>query len=374
MSVEITDRPMGRAECADPVSLLDLLEQLTPADERRIAAAERALMILERCPGELQVISPLLTHIEAFAMAGLSRMFPGVHDSTEGAIAGMPEDGPDQRAAAWLSDSEIGRIGAGIDAILSAEHPLWMFPEHIEAVYRSVVPDAPEQAVSAAWGSERMERMCAYLSGATPSALLQAVAASAEVRAYPAAGIETELLARSLFHTVLARRGVTSCSALPMSCVLIGHADRLQEAQNHYRADRERATGYGLRTWLMFMADMVTRAAKLTEASTDRMEELLGDWRARTDEHRRAAGSKRTLRADSATARLMEALVGHPVVTVRDAAALLGTSEKSARGAIDELRGAGILRTERLPGGRVRFIAPDVLDLAVSLQREAATA
>lgn len=372
MSAQTTDRMAGRAAPSEPVPLHELLEQLTPADDRRMAAAERALMILDRCPDDLQVISPLLTHIEAFALVGLGRMFAAAQTSADGALAPMPEDGRAQRAAAWLSDSEIGRMSSGIDSILSAEHPLKMAPEHIEGVYQMVVPDAPEQAVLQAWGDERMDRMCAYLSGATPSALLQASIASAEVRSFPAPGIQTDLLARGLFHKVLARRGVTSCSALPMSCVLIAHADELHAAADRYRTDRDQHTGDGLRAWLMFIADMVTRAAKLTDASTTRMESLLKDWHTRIDEHRRAAGSKRTLRTDSATAHLMEVLVGRPVLTVRAAAQLLGTSEKSARGAIDELRGAGILEDERLPGGRVRFVAPDVLDLAVALQREAA--
>jgi hypothetical protein len=88
------------------------------------------------------------------------------------------------------------------------------------------------------------------------------------------------------------------------------------------------------------------------------------------DEWRAKLGS---VRADSATDRLLHALPGAPIVTVRSAAALIGRTFAPANDAITRLIDADILKQVSVGRRNRAFEAPDVIEAFTALERQLAS-
>ena len=127
-------------------------------------------------------------------------------------------------------------------------------------------------------------------------------------------------------------------------------------------ADPEKAAD-GLDRWVGMFAAATTRAVADAEAYERRVNDVQATWRA-------ALGR---VRADSAVDRIVNALPGAPVITVRSAAALIGRSEQAVNEAIPRLVDAGVL-TQTTIGRRNRaFEAADLIDAFIDLERRLAS-
>lgn len=81
----------------------------------------------------------------------------------------------------------------------------------------------------------------------------------------------------------------------------------------------------------------------------------------------------RAPRSDSATARLLQVLHEAPVLTARAAQRLLDTSFVVARGGLEELAEAGVLRREKVDRGTTAHLAGEVFDLLGHTERRLAS-
>jgi DNA-binding Lrp family transcriptional regulator len=79
------------------------------------------------------------------------------------------------------------------------------------------------------------------------------------------------------------------------------------------------------------------------------------------------------VRAGSAAARLIAALPGAPILTVKSAAALVDTSEQAVNQAIARLVDAGILKQTTVGRRNRAFEAPDLIDAFTDLERQLAS-
>ena len=79
------------------------------------------------------------------------------------------------------------------------------------------------------------------------------------------------------------------------------------------------------------------------------------------------------LRSDAATALLLDALPGAPIVTVQSAATLTGRSEQAVNAAIPRLLEAKILRQTTVGRRNRAFEAPELIDAFTDLERRLAS-
>lgn len=149
---------------------------------------------------------------------------------------------------------------------------------------------------------------------------------------------------RALIHAMLHRGGLTKNLTVPVSAGLLHVPQKYFDALSDYRTGDVDAIVHAI-AYAAF--DAIGNGRRLVED----MESVRARW-------------KETLRArsDSTVHRLMDELLGKPVVTVRMAAQTLGVSETAAGTAINRLADDGIL-TQAAGGARYRiWQAPDVID------------
>jgi Fic family protein len=134
---------------------------------------------------------------------------------------------------------------------------------------------------------------------------------------------------RALIHVLLRRRGLAPSYVPPISVVLAANKDRYIDGLTQYRHG-------DLDVWIERFAVAAAQAAALAERYLGRVNDLQDTWRARLRRHT-------DLRADGAAWAVIDALPGHPVVTVPVATAVTGRSKSSTAVAVDQLVDAGIL-------------------------------
>jgi len=102
--------------------------------------------------------------------------------------------------------------------------------------------------------------------------------------------------------------------------------DGYVKALTAYRADAEA-------DWTAYFAETTTAASQAAEGFADRLRELESEWRA-----------KANVRRGSTAEKVIDALPGQPVIDVRKAAELAGTSEEAARQALNRLETRGVIK------------------------------
>jgi len=177
---------------------------------------------------------------------------------------------------------------------------------------------------------------------------------------------------RALIHTVLTRRGVTAGAVLPVSLVLLTHVDSYLEGLNAYRHEGTDSTA-ATNAWLDVFFTALEHAADQAGIFASELSELWVTWTERHRQARTARGLREAPRADSAVARLLEALPGSPVLTVNTARAMLGVSAPAARNAADELVAAGILHSRRVDRKTTGYLASEVFELVTYAERRLAS-
>jgi len=131
---------------------------------------------------------------------------------------------------------------------------------------------------------------------------------------------------RVLIHLVLRRRGVAPRYVPPISLVLASNYDAYVDGLTAYRRHNED-------DWCGLFSRAAGIAASGARALADDIDKLKARWR-----------DKVRPRAGSAAWKLIDSLPAHPVIDLKTATELLGTSDEAARLGIERLAEADVLR------------------------------
>ena len=158
---------------------------------------------------------------------------------------------------------------------------------------------------------------------------------------------------RALIHVVLRRRGIAPSYVPPVSVVLARDTERYITGLTDYREGR-------MAQWVEMFAVACARAANLAQHYLGEVGELQERWRAQL----RAEGNPR---ADAAAWSVIDALPGHPVVTVPVAVAATGRSKPAVNQAMQQLSAAGVLEPVSSSPRNRAWEAHGLLDLLAGL-------
>lgn len=171
---------------------------------------------------------------------------------------------------------------------------------------------------------------------------------------------------RALIHMVLRRRGIAGRVLPPVSLVLATLARSYIDGLTAFRyvgsATSPRALE-GLNTWVGRFASACTRSVQDATAFETRAAELEASWRERLG----------SVRANSATDRILRVLPGAPILTVDGAATLIGRTFNPANEAIQRLVEAGILRQVNIGRRNRAYEAPEIIAAFTALERQLAS-
>ncbi|MCO7239334.1 Fic family protein [Aeromicrobium sp. CnD17-E] len=199
--------------------------------------------------------------------------------------------------------------------------------------------------------------LVAYCAGDETPPLVQAAVAHAQFETIHPFTDGNGRVGRILVHAVLARRGLTRHVVVPVSAGLLVDVDAYVDALTQYRAGDPGA--------------IVERVAEAVFFAVGASRDLLSDLA----EARRAARHRVTARSDAAAWRLVDHLVGQPVISSTSAANALDVPVMTAQRAIDHLTEVGVLtETTGRSRGRVWQLddALDALDRFAERLRRAA--
>ena len=364
------------------------LDGKTAAD---VADAERAVQRLNREARGLadsEAIARLLLRAEAVASSRIEGLEVGSRRLLKAQLAGGLGDDP--------SDITATEILNNIEAMRWAVEPLTtteaITVDHLRSIHERLLAGThldehggrlrEEQnwiggnsynPCSAAFVPPPFERvpallddLCAFCNDDALPAIAQAAIAHAQFETIHPFIDGNGRTGRALIHVILRRRGLAPVVVPPVSLML---ATWSQDYINgltatRYRGEADsREAGDGLNAWIALFAAATTRAVTDAESYEQRVAEIQDMWL-------EALGRPRS---DSATALIVRALPGAPVITVQSAAALIGRSEQAINTAIPRLLEAGVLK-QTTTGRRNRaFEAPDLIDAFTDLERRLAS-
>ena len=208
--------------------------------------------------------------------------------------------------------------------------------------------------------------LCRFCSDDSLPAVVQAALAHAQFETIHPFIDGNGRTGRALIHLILRRRGLAARVLPPVSLVLATWAtDYVAALQGtRYRGQPASAVAHeGLNRWVRLFATACRRAVDDAAGFDARVQGIEAVWRGRLS----------PVRADSATDRLLRALPGAPVLTVRAAADLISRSLRATNEAIARLSAAEVL-TQVTVGRRNRaFEARELIDAFTDLERQLAS-
>jgi Fic family protein len=211
-----------------------------------------------------------------------------------------------------------------------------------------------------------LEDLCTFCNDDTLSAVAQAALAHAQFETIHPFVDGNGRTGRALIHVILRRRGLAPTVVPPISLVLATWSEAYVgglSATRYREAPTSQAAIGGLNDWLDLFAAATSRAASDAGSYEQRVRDIQDKWRERLGR----------VRADSAAARLIDALPGAPMVTVQSAAALIGRSEQAVNEAIPRLSEAGVLKQTTIGQRNRAFEATDLIDAFTDLERQLAS-
>jgi Fic family protein len=211
-----------------------------------------------------------------------------------------------------------------------------------------------------------LEDLCEFCNRDALPALAQAAIAHAQFETIHPFVDGNGRTGRALIHVILRRRGLAPVVVPPVSLVLATWAEEyvagLMATRYAQPPDSPEAVE-AVNGWLELFATATSRAVADAEAYERRVAEIQQRWRKRLGR----------VRADSAAARLIEALPGAPVLTVQSAAALIGRSEQAVNEAIPRLVEARVLKQTTLGRRNRAFEASELITAFTDLERQLAS-
>lgn len=180
---------------------------------------------------------------------------------------------------------------------------------------------------------------------------------------------------RALIHAILRRRGLTPAPVLPVSMILHTWSNRYVDGLTAFWAPpgKHEQLRAGVATWIATFTTAADAAAEQTERIAADIVDLRLDWDERVGVHRSALGLRASPRADSIDAAILRDLPDHPVLTAKVAARIHGTTETSARKALDLFAEAGVVERKTIGVRTSGYLARDVLDLVAMAERRLAS-
>jgi Fic family protein len=171
---------------------------------------------------------------------------------------------------------------------------------------------------------------------------------------------------RALIHVMLRRRGLAPSWCPPVSLVLATLQSDYLKALDGYHpacsADEPEMVA-GVDNWVSFFARACTRSVQDAELFEERVRDLQEDWR------RRLAPVRRGSSVDL----LIDTLPRTAILTVNEAARILGRSLTAANAAIDQLVKAKVLKQVSIGRRNRAFEAPEVIAAFTQLERRLAS-
>ena len=208
--------------------------------------------------------------------------------------------------------------------------------------------------------------LCRFCSDDSLPAVVQAALAHAQFETIHPFIDGNGRTGRALIHLILRRRGLAARVLTPVSLVLATWAtDYVAALQGtRYRGQPASAAAHeGLNRWVGLFAAACRRAVDDAAGFDARVQKTEAVWRERL----------RPVRADSATDRLLRALPGAPVLTVRSAADLISRSLRATNEAIARLSAAQVLTQVTLGRRNRAFEARELIDAFTDLERRLAS-
>lgn len=221
-----------------------------------------------------------------------------------------------------------------------------------------------------------MSDLVAYLKGAAHSPLVQAALAHAQFETIHPFADGNGRIGRALIHTVLMRRGLLRAAVLPISPVFLTRGGEYIAGLTQFRFDgdpKQPPAHAATDAWLSTFLDAVADAVRLARTFVDELSELRIAWTERLERRRVGLGVRVTPRADSVTARLLDALSELPVVTAGTVQRHFRVSFQAARRGLDELADAEILNRRKIERGTTAYLAGDIFELLTFAERRLAS-
>jgi Fic family protein len=133
-------------------------------------------------------------------------------------------------------------------------------------------------------------------------------------------------LGRCLIHVIFRRRGLASHHVPPVSLLMATDVDGYIKALTAYRDGDES-------DWTTYFAETTSAASLAAEDFGERLIALQKEWKANA-----------RVRRGSTADKVIDALPAQPVIDVKKAAEIAGTSEEAARQALNLLEERGVLK------------------------------
>jgi Fic family protein len=356
-----------------------------------VAEAERAVERINRESSGLadsEAIARLLLRAEAVASSRIEGLEVGGRRLLEAQLAlGQGDDPSDVTAREVLNNIEAMRCA--VDTLAAAEaitapgllaiHQRLMAGTRLEehggkirhvqnwiggSSYNpcsaAFVPPPPEHV------SRLLDDLCEFCNDDSLPAIAQAALAHAQFETIHPFVDGNGRTGRALIHVILGRRGLAPVLVPPVSLVL---ATWSQDYVRGLTATRDRDDSEsqeaveGLNSWVAFFAAATTRAVADAETYEEQVSDVQAAWRQRLGR----------VRADSGVDRLINALPGAPIITVRSGAALIGRTEQAANEAVRRLQDAGVLNQITVGRRNRAFEAVDLINAFTDLERRLAS-
>ena len=341
-------RQPGRFEAYVPNPIADYEPQLTGAISSLLSDADGAVRELNLLdPGrahQIEALARQLLRQESLASSRIEGL--AVSHKRIGEAAYDPRGSADRRAREVLANIEAMEqaieIGAGRDPVSRETildlHRTLMTP--IEPRIAGVVRDrqnwvggrfhTPVGAEFIPPPADEVEPLLVdlaeFINRADLPATLQAALAHAQFESIHPFADGNGRVGRCLIHAVFRRRDLAPHHVPPISLLMATDIDGYVKALTSYRKDAEA-------DWTAYFANTTTAAARAAEGFADRLRELDSKWRA-----------KANVRRGSTAEKVMDALPAQPVIDIRKAAELAGTSEEAARQALNMLETRGVIK------------------------------
>ncbi|MFV0317119.1 MAG: Fic family protein [Microthrixaceae bacterium] len=210
------------------------------------------------------------------------------------------------------------------------------------------------------------EDLCSFCNSDDIPAVVQAAMAHAQFEAIHPFIDGNGRTGRVLTQMVLGRRRLTTRTIPPVSLVLATESDGYIAGLDGTRFVGERTdTGAveAVNAWVGTFAGACSRSVADAERFEQRIAQLQDRWRSRTG----------APRADSATEALIRVLPGAPVLTVTDAARMVGRSYQAVNEAVRRLADADVLDQVTIGRRNRAYEAPEVIAEFTDFERRLAS-
>lgn len=341
------ERMPGRFAAYVPEPIREYEPQLTGSISQLLSDADAAVRDLNRIdPGRAHQIEPLARQLlrqESLASSRIEGLLISHKRISEADYD--PRGTTDRRAREVLANIEameqavrVGSEGGRIDSetiielhrtLLSATQPRiagvvresqnWIGGRYHTPVGADFIPPPADEV------PRLLADLAEFMNRDDLPATLQAGLTHAQFETVHPFADGNGRVGRCLIHVIFRHRGLASHTVPPVSLLMATDVDGYVKALTAYRDDHES-------DWTAYFAETTIASSMDAEDLSERLTALQAEWKA-----------KAGVRQGSTAEKVIEALPGQPMIDVKKAAQLAGTSEEAARLALNLLTDRGVL-------------------------------